>query len=70
MPDDLAYDALAAWIRRGGVGRGVESCIQLENGTVELVLRHELGHARSVSTRTIGKAIGCALANARVAGAL
>lgn len=68
MSESEAYDALAAWMGRGA--RDVERCIQHDNGTVELVLTHEQGRAQSVSTRSIAKAIGSALAVARVAGAL
>jgi hypothetical protein len=79
--DAEAYDLLAAWIRRGPEGeRDVEKCWSHDDGTVELVLRHEpcdvegfatpRTHARSVTQRTMSAAIRSALGIARFQGAL
>jgi hypothetical protein len=77
--DAEAYDLLAAWIRRGPEGaRDVERCWSHDNGTVELVLRHEpceeegvvRTQARSVTQRTISSAIRSSLGIARFNGAV
>ena len=62
----MAYDLLAAWIRRGPEGeRDIQKCWSHDDGTIEIILRHEHGEARSVTQRTMSSAIRSALGIAR-----